>query len=1139
MPAQGRGAFLPPPAKVAAAAKLPAAKPNPSLRGLTGSAGPAKPFKLPTAGPLGRMNREVTRQGRVGPQEPRSAEGVKYRNVGNRIPQRGGVAGGAGGGLSLATIVSNPGSIVAQGYKNLATATGLKPLEEVGKIPSEAVNIPTQAAVSAYQFGHALTRGPVGYRTELEHMGHELLKQSAVAHAFKGEFGKALHAAGEHPLNTALEVSGGLHALDRAAYTIKNASTIGPVDAGAAISREPRQLPKTAVPKGGVAEPQKPYYKGIGRPKVEKRLSARQMTEPHAARVLKRNFDQFEAEALSATRQSREQIGHDYHKMLNKVPGVEAVGHFASGLLADPKVLAKDGTPLYRHQLAEAIEHYSQAPKDELPAAARQREEVRAHLVALNNDKAFHANPDAAYKLSQQIAERKNALEPELKTHRVYAGETMRIAKLVKPFRYHFRNQDPFVDTTTVKGESPFRLNGKEVSVSDVARRLEAHGVHENQLSFASTKPFQTEGEAFVSGRKPAGAKEAPGHLTGHNFMRGNFDPAPEALMRAELKTQKVINEARFQNEFNRRYPLKNSDIANLINGNTEHLPPAQRAAILKYADELHASKDTYFNAGENQSAWTRAKAAQEHLASLGIKTEPVRVAHPYATQAFRQGMAEHLLDHADLQDKLEPHIPGEEDLRSRLEPEPEVAKQDMTSGPVALVHPSVAAKLREYERNLGQAHLLQLPANFWRKVNVAFSVRHPAGVSQELGIRALLNNIGFMSLARGTRFDHYLKEWAAAHPDPVVKTQMQRLEADTGGTYASFAGAQGKQIPLRQLENTAVERPAKWWVQHEAQKLSGAPLRGIRMVVKAMGKTTTAILHAERRLIERPPMKAGMGKHFAEEYQRMSGKRMRVIGSMQDVEKAFLQGRLDPKAIDHAANVFKEYWGDWKSSSPGFRKAQSVSPFLRWYVNSLRFIFHTMPKDHPIQTGLLATLESASREQRQAEGQEYGRQFELPKGKLPSYQQGSLPLGGKQRYGFEYYSPPGAVSGGLESAIGATLPWATGLYNTLQGVNPLTHAPLEETNPKTGRKEPITSQGKLAMLGVLAGLESFVPPVRYATSLERKPPSYVFRPFRTETQHLVGIKTPKPGRRGERERPSRERPERERPTRERASRER
>ncbi len=487
-----------------------------------------------------------------------------------------------------------------------------------------------------------------------------------------------------------------------------------------------------------------------------------------------------------------------------------------------------------------------------------------------------------------------------------------------------------------------------------------------------------------------------------------------------------------------------------------------------------------------------------------------IKVAHPYASPAFRMGMADKLAEHADLQDRLEPDIPGEGQMRSRLEPQGELAAHDMTSGPVGLVHPTVASRLAEYEKNLGSAHLLQLPSATWRRLNVAYSIRHPGGVAQELGIRALVNNIGFISLTRGTKFGHYLKEWAESNPDPAIKTQWQRLEANTGGTYASFTSGQGKHIPLRQLEDTVLERPAKWWVKHEAQKITGMPLKAITTAVRGTNHFTNQILRIERKYIEHPPVVAGMGKHFAEEFQRTHGKRMKVFGAMNEVEKEFLQGRLNPKAIDHAAEALKEQWGDWKASSPKFRRAQAMAPFLRWFTNALRFIYHTMPVNHPIKTGLLVALEGATREQRLTEGQEYEPGFNLGKGKLPAYQQGSFPIGPGKRYGAEYYSSEGAVSAGLEGFLGAAAPWATGIYDTMHGIDSLTHRPLEEVNPKTGKKEPITGQGKLALLGALAAFESFAPPYRYAKELTEKPASYVFRPFRTEKEHKEGQKKEK-----------------------------
>src|SRR5438128_2854056 len=49
---------------------------------------------------------------------------------------------GASHGL-LATITNLPAAAMLRGYRNLATATGIKPLEGVGKLAAEAVNLPT------------------------------------------------------------------------------------------------------------------------------------------------------------------------------------------------------------------------------------------------------------------------------------------------------------------------------------------------------------------------------------------------------------------------------------------------------------------------------------------------------------------------------------------------------------------------------------------------------------------------------------------------------------------------------------------------------------------------------------------------------------------------------------------------------------------------------------------------------------------------------------------------------------------------------------------------------------------------------------------------------------------------------------
>ncbi len=1024
-------------------------------------------------------------------------------------------------GLSKAVALMGTGKAVS----NLSSAIPGEVGKVAGKVGREAVNIPTQAIPAAYYGIKAGVSAAKGNPQELETLGHQFVKESAVAHAFKGEWNKALGAAGEHPLGTALEVGGVAGAADRVAGAIEDTMrAVGRGDLHGAVrgatSRPPKEMPAGMVPEHGVTVPQKPYSKGSVRRRVQKAADRR--PSKIAAKELRHNFDRLESSELAVTRNDRGRIQHEHGKLfgdhvITHGPQREAsnlIGSHGHGLIGDPTMKAKDGSYLWRQQLEEAIHHFETVRDPRGEFDPKHRLAVVSHLKdlrKLSQDQAEHA-----YKVTGELADKARAEEPELRRQRIYTGDAMRNAKLIKAFQFHFRDQNPFVDTNNELGSSPFSLNGRPVSTAEVVAKLRAKGVKEDHLVFASTKPFQTEESAFVSGRQKGGRAQHAGHLTGVNFMRGHWDPAPDAFTRQALTTRKVINAARADAEFSRRYVMKNTDLAKLIHARaetTKDLTSEQRDEFHKWADELQAQKDHYFNHGMGGSGWQQAQQAAERLKVLGIDLRPTRVAHQYASTAYRQGLGGRLSDMADMQDRMEPVNPSADMHRTRL-PEEEVAQNDRTAGPVGLVHPVIAKKISQYEKNLGESHLGQLPSSIWRQANVAYSIRHVPGVMQELGIRALSGNYGVLSGMRMTRGGQFLREYAEKSNDPAVKHAYQLMEAETGGTVASYAQSQSIHTPLRRYEGTRLESPMRAWMKGEKKPFTGAPLRGARVVVGATNKLTKGILSAERKYIEHPFTTAAYGKHIASEYKRQTGKRMKLVGAVNAAEQAFLKGQLDPKALDMAAKQLTDYIGDWKNSSPGFRKAQTYSPFFRWYVNSLKFVYWTMPKDHPMQSGLISALETATRAQRLAEGQEYRAPglSSIPGG-LPAYQQGSIPnflkgvLPG-DRIGAEYYSPPGAVSGGLEGGIGAVLPYATGIFNTMQGVNPLTHEKLEEVNPATGKKEEIHNDAKLAWLGILAGLESFAPQYRYGAQIaEGKTPGYVFRPLRTEKEGHVGPK--------------------------------
>ena len=199
------------------------------------------------------------------------------------------------------------------------------------------------------------------------------------------------------------------------------------------------------------------------------------------------------------------------------------------------------------------------------------------------------------------------------------------------------------------------------------------------------------------------------------------------------------------------------------------------------------------------------------------------------------------------------------------------------------------------------------------------------------------------------------------------------------------------------------------------------------------------------------------------------------------------------------------------------------VMPFYKWYANSLKFIYHIVPAHHPIKTGLLVALESATAEQRKAAGQGYEQGFKVGKGGLAERQQGSIPIGEGFVSNQQYYSPPGAVSGGLEGALGSLFPYASDAWAILHGTNPLSGKTLQDSNHK-----PVTDADQRILMALIASLESFVPPIRMGKELLEKPAPEkedplgkklgipaniwkVIRPIRTEPEYLQSGKRKAP----------------------------
>ena len=241
------------------------------------------------------------------------------------------------------------------------------------------------------------------------------------------------------------------------------------------------------------------------RPALEKKVSERPVPTSKVGPNLRKAFDRLEGEHLHITRETRDSIIAHRAKTVKGVPDQGAIVPFGQWL-ADPKAVDADGNPLYKRQLSEMVGHLEKAPAGEFKHKADIREANVQHLKALQGKTL-----DKPYEAALKVAKDKANLEPELVKHGIYAPETIKIAKAIPAFRFHFRDQDPFVEPTIKPGESPFKLggpNGKPVPVDEVYRQLkQTHGIDEKQLSFTTTKPFENGNAAYRSGASPAGRR--------------------------------------------------------------------------------------------------------------------------------------------------------------------------------------------------------------------------------------------------------------------------------------------------------------------------------------------------------------------------------------------------------------------------------------------------------------------------------------------------------------------------------------------------------------------------------------------------------------------------------------------------------
>jgi hypothetical protein len=505
---------------------------------------------------------------------------------------------------------------------------------------------------------------------------------------------------------------------------------------------------------------------------------------------------------------------------------------------------------------------------------------------------------------------------------------------------------------------------------------------------------------------------------TGGNFMAGAYDNSPAALRNHFDRTAHNLATMRG----------RRSVAENLVRIKEDGTPFTENQAKAA-ADNMNRTPD--------------GQATKPHLGdwvpyNLGAeKTTQLIEGHPYTKALEQQGLVEH---------------------KAILEE----AKGAATWG---ILPKQVADRLNKWDQveSHVQGSMLRQLTTPWRQTNLYTSVRWPFGTTQENAIRLAFHQVSplvvlpygkYTSLSFGTGSD-IVRMLDEKINDPSVSHAQKQAAIWHRSQYGqgSFAGAQIHELDpaLHDLSKDP------FWSRMSENPINTKGWRPYRRVIGGIlnNMETNAKIAAGGKLARQDqPFFAKFHKTFSEQ------------AAKDYVEKI----TTDPAQSIKAAQNLMDVMGNWNHLTPYTRQAQAdLAPFALWWLNSAKFIFKTLPKDHPYATGLLAAMVTAT-------GVENRNLKPYLEGTVPL----KLPLLGEINLNPVHYSPFDIANEPLAKAAGMVVPQITEPAETAKGTDPLTGEKFTEGPPGTESGNEATAGGRVA----LSTLESYVPGIRMASQL-------------------------------------------------------
>ena len=299
-------------------------------------------------------------------------------------------------------------------------------------------------------------------------------------------------------------------------------------------------------------------------------------------------------------------------------------------------------------------------------------------------------------------------------------------------------------------------------------------------------------------------------------------------------------------------------------------------------------------------------------------------------------------------------------------------------------------------------------------------SPRWLGGQAGEGAVRALLTGAGPFDRARFGRIVKQMNEDKPGSGDDFARRVI-------GGQWSATSGI-GHQVlgEHEPLAETFAGAAAPVRVGAQAATWAGG-LPPLKLARKGWRGYTGLVFNHVNGFIERNTRKAMAGQHIRKELldHRMLNLTDKAIQQAADGLKNTAEQQRAGRAVD-------DMYGQYAKHSPEMRSAlMHWTPFFPWFRNAVHFLTRVLPRDHPVTTSLILSLNAAQEDWRKANGLAPGE-----KGAKPDFLLGGFPVKGGGTLPLSHYTPFGVGNDIPGSLADMVLPQALDAIGNLKGVD-------------------------------------------------------------------------------------------------------